>query len=174
MMLQVGDQTPSVKNTKYKSLDAERVGDECMGVSSLGGCKNGSSDPGPQEKVKPEGVQHCREQFMYFPCCNLEKTKLRLLSYGQGDQHYFLGVLRLLSVTRLLLTSLRMEDISPVRIFLRRILMLYFSSSRNKIPMAATSASLSVTIALVSPPSALPPWHSGLCLSCGWEVSIVE
>merc|ERR1712142_132819 len=59
----------------YDVTDAEKEWEPCMGISSLGGCKNGSSDPDPTEIVKPQGVAHCREQFRYFPCCVLETTK---------------------------------------------------------------------------------------------------
>ena len=41
----------------------------CMGMSGVGGCSNGSADP---LSVKPDGVQHCRKQFRFFPCCHLK------------------------------------------------------------------------------------------------------
>ena len=65
--------------------DASTTNDDCpMGLSAVGGCKNGSVDT---LEVMPKSVQHCREQFRYFPCCNLKDKEIRQERYH--NQHLF-------------------------------------------------------------------------------------
>ena len=59
-------------------LEASLSGKPCMGQSALGGCSNGSVDPAETEPIKPKGVEDCRKQFRYFPCCNLKDGNIEL------------------------------------------------------------------------------------------------
>eukprot|EP00091_Calanus_sinicus_P025575 TRINITY_DN9814_c0_g1_i1.p1 TRINITY_DN9814_c0_g1~~TRINITY_DN9814_c0_g1_i1.p1 ORF type:complete len:169 (-),score=32.63 TRINITY_DN9814_c0_g1_i1:71-577(-) len=69
----------------YDITKATVEGAPCMGMAGVGGCSNGSADP---LRVKPDGVQHCRKQFRFFPCCHLKDGSIKDVKKTSCDKTY--------------------------------------------------------------------------------------